>query len=100
MEIKPVYVSFKQAKLLKENGIAEVKNISIGIQQWEVVEWLRVDKFIWVTVDNLIDNKFYFSIRNTKTKEYASRNGCIEDGYNSPQEAYVAAFDYVLTNLI
>lgn len=66
----------------------------------EVVMWLYEKYGIWVVVDNLIDNKFYFSHRDTKTNNYASRSGCNEEGYESPTEAYEAAILYTLNNLI
>ena len=66
----------------------------------EVVMWLYEKHRIWVVVDNLIDNKFYFSHRDTKTNNYASRSGCNEEGYESPTEAYEAGIRYVLSNLI
>ena len=151
--IQPAYVTFEQAKLLKEKGFnLECENfyrkekygkkfyLTTGIEydsdrnciwdwnlnggqsgnlskvipypnentaiyysapeQWQVVEWLRINHGIWISVDNLIDNRFYFSVRHTNTNNYASRTGCNEEGYSLPQEAYSAAFDYVLNNLI
>jgi hypothetical protein len=129
--ITPTYVSFEQAKLLKEKGFKYYCKVSYwdneltchtpgfalengetsqenyydfprfyAPEQHQVVEWLLQKYNIWVTVDNLIGNYFYFSIRNTQSKDYASRKGCREKGYDTPQEAYSAAFDYILNKLI
>lgn len=122
MEIKPNYVTFQQAKLLKEKGLVaksdrywvkmtedsytemtdrrlEDLDSDIGIggnlvitkyQQWQVVEWLRVEKGILVT----IRFPFYgFAIYNKDS--YMA--GSLSD-FNSPQEAYSAAFDYIINN--
>ena len=125
-EIKPTYATFEQSKWLKDKGFDiptlycyledgtiqyssgdefdsesynhnSWDNYSMA-EQWQVVEWLFLNHHLWVSVDNLIDNKFYFSIRYTNTSNYASRTGCNEDGYNSPQEAYSAAFDFIKQN--
>ncbi|HNT70581.1 MAG TPA: hypothetical protein PKI83_02870, partial [Bacteroidales bacterium] len=76
MEIKPTYVTFEQAKWLKEigfdiysnvayNGKGEVldesptynkeyymtlKDFIYRPEQWQVVEWLRVKHSIWISV--------------------------------------------------
>jgi len=129
IKIEPKYVTFKQAKWLKEKGWNQtvksfwknpngIPSLHIGVlyynnrtkkdgtelpaysapEQWQVVEWFYQEHNIWITVDNLIDNKFYFSIRFTNTFDYASRKGCEENGFNSPEQAYRAAFDYILNN--
>jgi len=122
MEIKPNYVTFQQAKLFKEKGLVaksdrywvkmtedsytemtdrqlEDLDSDIGIggnlvitkyQQWQVVEWLGVEKGILVT----IRFPFYgFAIYNKDS--YMA--GSLSD-FNSPQEAYSAAFDYIINN--
>jgi len=66
----------------------------------EVVMWLYEKHGVWIVVDNLIDNKFYFSHRDTKTNNYSSRLGCNDEGYELPTEAYEAAIEYCLTKLI
>jgi hypothetical protein len=119
MKIKPVYITFEQAKWLKELGFNEKCETSYythyeklmiennGVtkitpmhnysrpEQWQVVEWLRVEKGIWVTLypyDEFREDIFSFLI--------VKRNGNIKDKYPymSPQEAYSAAFDFILTN--
>jgi len=125
-EIKPTYVTREQAKWLKEkefdlptyayySGLnfytGEYKNHSqttigdtpmhkmlIGYisapEQWQVVEWLRVNHGIWIEViETDLFQKYFFQI---KRKD----NTRLKDGdFNSPQEAYSAAFDYILAKL-
>ena len=76
MEIKPTYVSFEQAKLLKEKGfnvrLKKVYNIlgelwdshyqymensnpdcgavCVAPEQWVVVEWFRLKHGIWINI--------------------------------------------------
>jgi hypothetical protein len=68
-------------------------------QQWQVVEWL-LDKYgIYVSVDMLYDEGetgFWYCIRQKKDDDHAM---CSME-YLSPREAYEAAIDYVLNNLI
>ncbi len=131
-EIKPTYVTFEQAKWLKEKGfkgksryyggsgeLVEVPNIIENDyrhtnnemqrfrweapEQWQVVEWLRVNHGIWVSVNIAIDDKWYFELYNLKDKRNAEiiiEDENVTDFHNSPQEAYSAAFDYILNNLI
>lgn len=105
-------ISFSNAKLIKEKAGTELfsGNMAGFIMNKpevinlptiaEVVMRLYEKHGIWVVVDNLIDNKFYFSHRDTKTNNYASRSGCNEEGYESPTEAYEAAIEYTFKNLI
>jgi len=72
-------------------------------EQWVVVEWLRVNHDIWVSVNIAIDDKWYFELYNLKDKRNAEiiiEDENVTDFYNSPQEACSAAFDYILKNLI
>jgi hypothetical protein len=136
MEIKPTYVTFEQAKLLKEKGFDEPCNayfnfkIKIELfaynhfdqsrnsdmypytygeytapEQWQVVEWLRVNHGIWIYIDMTGSEKFYPRYR------YIDKNGQhyvgdFKDDNNerflkdTPQKAYSAAFDYIFNNLI
>jgi len=118
MDIKPTYVTFEQAKKLKEKGwnqrtemvhlFTPLKNILREIdinlsivenelnapEQWMVIEWLRVNYGIWVTIGYLGDG-YNCTIQDKKgwTKKAMGN-------FNSPQEATSAAIDYVLENLI
>jgi hypothetical protein len=171
MEIKPTYVSFEQAKFLKDKGFdypcfswysfddkknrvythnySEYKcecmadthkeymysnhneSFSDGSrwvverfsrpEQWQVVEWLRVNHGIWIlilpqdksAVDFRIDKSKYpnhalfFSIikyeEDCSCKELINTSddkGEVFFHFDSPQEAYSAAFDYILNILI
>jgi hypothetical protein len=136
MEIKPTYVTFEQAKWLKEKGfdintrtaydyrtyqpsnlfeenleiINNAKNYSNSEyerfqrpEQWQIVEWFRINHDIWVIVNIAIDNTWYFELYDLKDKRNAEI--FIEAKHNtyfhnSPQNAYSAAIDYVLKKLI
>jgi hypothetical protein len=132
MEIKLSYITFEQAKLLKEKGLVaksdkywvkmtkdsytemtdrrlEDLDSDIGIggnlvitkyQQWQVVEWLLLKYGIWVGVNPLLNNKFFYNIIDLKSKSLLPINSGDESNYNytSPQEAYSAAFDYIINN--
>lgn len=127
MEIKPTYVTFEQAKLLKEKGFKSKSRYYDGSgelvkvpdipendyrhtnnfaqrfryeapEQWQVLEWLRVEKGIWVHV-------YYLTDRNCwcwDCYKYLEDGLLNEPGFSfnmnlkSPQEAYSAAFDYIL----
>jgi hypothetical protein len=124
MEIKPTYVTFEQTKSLKEKGFDEECKMCVAEgderplpfncgntihknslhpyysapEQWQVVEWLRVEKGIWVEVKSP-DSKdvgYYISIH--KPYRFGNHYNGKEIFYGSPQEAYSAAFDYVLNN--
>lgn len=123
MNIQPAYVTFEQAKLLFEKNFNEycnsyyekdkslhqyVGNYNSEDQeiymphysrpeQWMVIEWLRVKHGIWIYIlpysilfrpyaEELVDEDRFGKWEGHK--------------YNTPQEAYSAAFDYILNNLI
>jgi hypothetical protein len=69
-------------------------------QQWQVVEWLLLKYGIWVGVNPLLNNKFFYNIIDLKSKSLLPINSGDESNYNytSPQEAYSAAFDYIINN--
>jgi len=69
-------------------------------EQWQVVEWLRVNHGIWISVDKQNYKLFKWRVSNMRL-----RNDAISDlieksdfNYDSPQEAYSAAFDYIISN--
>jgi hypothetical protein len=127
-KIEPTYATFEQAKWLKEKGFLD-KNIYGEIrlsqsnfydpngilhhirdafeeksfdlkdcynapEQWQVVEWLRVNHGIWICVNKSKDAEdngwFHYYVDNKWSAKL----------YDTPQEAYSAAFDYILNNLI
>jgi hypothetical protein len=140
MEIKPTYVTFSQAKWLKEKGFdvectrfdvkpnskifgidehgryypiknkpkelwivgscvaQNITNVLLAPEQWQVVEWLLINHGVWikVSVEEWFkeDTKRNFSWHITAGK-YTEIDGVI---YNTPQEAYSAAFDYIFNN--
>jgi hypothetical protein len=130
-EIKPTYVSFEQAKWLKEIGFDEVTNTIFmtnhitevifeninGLkhsdgnnpfisrpEQWEIIEWLRVNHGIWVEIHHIKTfgiNRFHIIIWKYGEGDYHTihcDNNVGYEVYDTPQEAYSAAFDYILNN--
>lgn len=122
MEIKPTYVTFEQAKLLKEKGFDEYCQASFkpsdntfqkipsqnsifsaitAPEQWQVVEWLRVKHNIFINVKRSTrfkDGKslvYYYGVAHTEHTEQFDYNG-----YETPQEAISSVIDYILKNLI
>jgi hypothetical protein len=121
--IQSTHATFEQAKLLKEKGfnisckegwyVAQLdpykgqlfpddtggKHEIEKPEQWQIVEWLRVNHGIWVDVTwGTYNNKnvWYYGISKIGIKSpYITK-----PYYDSPQEAYSAAFDYILNNLI
>jgi hypothetical protein len=129
-EIKPAYITFEQAKWLKENRFIEptltywskrdglIENeitlrnhnergewSTSRPEQWQVVEWLRVNHGIWVSVDWCFSEKkpstlvkWSFNLSNVGNREKSIILSKTITFYNSPQEAYSAAFDYIKDN--
>ena len=125
MKIEPLYVTFEQAKLLKEKGFDIVcrsyyrydgvvsfwefthnanninlqKTLYSRPEQYQLIEWLRVVHGIWISSDySEVDESFTYKIHNINTKELPRI--FTDCGYKTPQEAYSAAFDYTLKELI
>jgi hypothetical protein len=104
------YVRFDTAKLLKEKGFANIQidyglnqmlNQSNPPEQWQVVEWLRVNHGIWIYTRPILDEdgewifQGYIKLMNDfRAKEYRCKL-CRE-----PQEATEAGILYVLNDLI
>jgi hypothetical protein len=62
-----------------------------------IVEWLRVNHGIWVCVDKEEGSTYWkFNIRLLQLKGH--KYGGFGGEFNSPQEAYSAAFDYIKDN--
>jgi hypothetical protein len=78
--------------------------------QWEFVEWLRVNHGIWVGLVADCDYKFKFEINTWSWYELEKSHrlghrvlgetmwDTSSKPFDSPQEAYSAAFDYILNN--
>jgi hypothetical protein len=130
--MKPHYVTFEQAKLLKEKGFNEFdnnhyydkngviffcqtfsesykqivagkgSNISAP-EQWQVVQWLLEKYGVWIHVYYLTEDLCW----GWDCYYYKNENGLINEpafsfsmNLQSPQQAYSAAFDYILNNLL
>jgi hypothetical protein len=119
-------VSFPLAKLLKEKGFEgnyfHYWNRVNYSGEWEVdtriwdtsvdyieaptiadvVMWLYEKNGIWISVD-VINNLFKYKIlqiEGTVSKTFGNEIRCSSFDYNSPKEAYEAAIEYTLNNLI
>ena len=94
-------VSFELAKLLKEKGylfefiaIGDTKEVPLNIPTIsEVVMWLYEKYGIWISVTKEVDGFDYVIDNKYGLSKYQKR-------FNSPKEAYEAAIDYALKNLI
>jgi hypothetical protein len=66
-------------------------------EQWQVVEWLRVNHGIWIGITLYIIpyGTFYSANVQNNDNKHTSFSG-----HSNPQEAYSAAFDYILKKLI
>jgi hypothetical protein len=135
MVIEPTYVTFQQAKFLRDKGfnvpLRKVYNtlgqlwdshygtmsnddIDSGAsctapEQWQVVEWLRIQHGILVRVESDCYGQRWFAQFSTcSEKRWMDMEGrylvAVADRQipecASPQEAYSLAFDYTLKNLI
>ena len=124
MNIEPTYVTFEQAKLLKEKRFNEncyavidiekskiinpflscnselIKQAFSRPEQWQVCEWFRVEKGIHIEIlltESSPYNTFYYRVM--KVGQYFTLSH--DDVYfTTPQEAYSAAFDCILNELI
>ena len=119
--IQPIYATFELSKLLKEKewqqrtkmvwldslGKQHLREVNLSLElnnaeydapeQWQIVEWLRVKHGIWIYLIPAEDNKNVYKpfFRGEKIKDFH-----LTEFFNSPQEAYSAAFDYILKELI
>ena len=126
MEIKPTYITFEQAKLLKEKWFnenveglyfdTEIKVLPIkpsnidfastryysAPEQHIVVEWLRIKHGIFIGID-VVSNLFKYKILKCEgliSQTFGNEIKCSSFDFNSPQEAYIHAFDYILKEMI
>jgi hypothetical protein len=131
--MEPKYVTYEQAKWLKEKGLDYHKifedfsiyydynvtgeyhrrhysdfsesvfpnDLWIPIpEQHQVVEWLRINHGIWVESLHRGDmGDFIFKVVELNENNWKKHPHYIHnEGFNSPQEAYSAAFDYIKDN--
>jgi len=149
MKIKPTYVTFEQAKLLKEKGfdvecnhyyeyslksridqqdgysgpfgwekgelnyqsgyfINNIEGVDTSNEswylcarpeQWQVVEWLRINHGIEVETYKSNYNRYDYRIINGKESLMYLKLP-LHRSFHPKQEAYSAAFDYILKELI
>ena len=127
-KIEPHYVDFNTAKLLKEKewqqrtkmvwldslGKQYLREVHLSLElnnaeydapeQWQVVEWLRINHGIHAIIDKSRDrnyNGWWFKILEQKIESENPK--FIDESVNyfdSRQKAYSAAFDYILKELI
>jgi hypothetical protein len=122
-EIKPTYVTFEQyesycdlklLQLLYDKGFrfkleteghrvinnlseqrfneGDVSYCNNYITYSVVVEWLRINHGIWVSI-RVSNNKFNLLVTNLSGDILFN-----DSAFNTPQEAYSAAFDYIKNN--
>jgi hypothetical protein len=127
MIIEPIYVTFEQAKALKELGFnekieglyfdGELKLIdklpnkpcntdfastryNSAPEQWQVVEWLRINHNIDIyPKPQYIEGKKIYDAYIWFMNENIVFDLEIITDFKTPQEAYSAAFDYILPTL-
>ncbi len=79
-------------------------------EQWQVVEWLRVNYGIWISVEGDSYGDYWY-VKLTVCSEEVwedldkrpginSAHRKFNNEHKSPQEAYSGAFDYILKELI
>jgi len=85
----------------KSGSICMFENIYAAPEQWQIVEWLRLEHGIWIKLTTYAFG-YQYHLDNTpdpKTWNIDRRYDCSDD-FKSPQEAYSAAFDHILKELI
>jgi hypothetical protein len=128
-EIKPAYVTFEQAKFIRYPFLTDTGYSFSGKtiqrkyiitdgwinrpEQWQVVEWLRINHGIIVLVlpdnkDDFIDTRKVIytpviyrvceGLHNLYKELIRDKEGNSIKYFNSPQEAYSSAFDYIKDN--
>jgi hypothetical protein len=119
--IKPNYVTYEVAKLLKEKGCLETnkmrfhflsnlmthlpypgkKEVIYALEHWQVIEWLRLNHNIWIQPVYQINGYWGFDIQKLDIERIL--NGAVHSFMvkcNSPKEACDEAFLHVLTKVI
>jgi hypothetical protein len=77
-------------------------------EQWQVIEWLRFNHGIWIAITSHSSGCYYPKLQicsDDVWDDYELRNKVLSGNrelfeFISPQDAYSAAFDYVLNKLI
>ena len=128
-KIEPKYATFKQSVKLREKGFdeeckyyydiefeeltfhigdvadvyknSELKDKTSAPEQWQIIEWLRLNHGIWISVDT--DNfkpTYNATVYELADNDYKKSRLQFIDNISTPQKAYSEAFDYILNNLI
>ncbi len=98
--------SEKGYKHFTENTIEELDELSLKTSDIitefaHLCEWLRVTHGIWIFTDYGKKTKnWYYNIQFLPTQTTHIERILWQDGFDIPQEAYSAAFDYTLKELI
>jgi hypothetical protein len=119
-EIQPKYVSFENAKLLKEKGFDVEEPCTCGgyptcicdevrsskhiykPEHWVVIEWLRIKHNLWLIADNILSHdanepsSFDWQCTNLLTDEVIYDDSI----FNTPTEAIENGITHILTHLI
>ena len=95
---------FKAHLTVMDNSLDD---IVLAPEIWQVVEWLRLKRNIWIECHHITTfniNRFHIIIWDYKDKSDYKTIHCDNDiGYkvwDTPKEAYLAAIDYTLKELI
>lgn len=95
----PIKNTPKKLYIVKQHATLNPQNVYIAPTIAEVVMWLYEKHGIWIVVNVNIIGSWYFEHFDLKEKRNAQFKPT-DTHYDSPTEAYEAAIEYVLTNLI
>lgn len=120
--MEPKHITLEQSKWFKEKGFDEkvkrffdlISNTEIGDaslgnynltkqsvsipEQHQVVDWLRVKHDIWIGVMPDVGMDLIYTYKIYSVEVGVERGLANGNNYDTPQEAYSAAFDYIKNN--
>jgi hypothetical protein len=67
-------------------------------EQWQVVEWLRVNHGVWVVAIPMLHNGVTLTYYPSIFEQGVGED--IEKYFNSPREAYSEAFNYIMQHIL
>jgi len=86
-------------KWIKEDGgYHNTVNVFIAPEQWQVVEWLRVNHGVWVVAIPMLHNGVTLTYYPSIFEQGVGED--IEKYFNSPREAYSEAFNYIMQHIL
>jgi hypothetical protein len=121
--MEPKYITFEQAKWLKEKGFDNIEcdgyyhinegytigyafchserdeqfdNSILSPKQHQVVDWLRVNHDIWVGVMPDVGMDLIYTYKIYSVEVGVERGLANGNNYDTPQDAYSSAFDYIM----